>query len=245
MSFSLEAIWDRVRAGDHRAWRELVEHFQPLVYSLAARSGLSSSEAADCFQHTWVALYEHRHRIKESQRLPGWIVTTVRREAFRFRKQQSRLLPDENLPESASVAPDPSQELELTERQYYLEAGLARLDPRCRRLLQALFYETDETTYVGLANELKLSINAIGPLRKRCLARLRELLVADGITDDSGSLSQPFRRRLLLSARNQLAGSLITKRTNDTGHKVPSRTSLSIAQVGKPRPKVKLKDNPT
>ncbi len=180
MSFSLEGTWERVRAGDNKAWRELIHHFQALVYSLATRAGLSATEAADCFQHTWIALYEHRHNIQDSRRLPGWIVTTVRREAFRRKKSGSRQVSFDDISEPESGLSDPSEEMELAEQQHYLQAGLSRLDERCRSLLNSLFYEEEEATYEGLAREHRLSINAIGPLRKRCLARLKTLLEEEG-----------------------------------------------------------------
>ena len=207
MSFSLEGTWERVRAGENKAWRELIHHFQALVYNLATRAGLSSGEAADCFQHTWIALYEHRHNIQDSKRLPGWIVTTVRREAYRRKKIGSRHVAVEDIAEPVSNLPDPSEEMELIERQHYLQAGLARLDERCRSLLHALFYEAEEATYDGLAKEYQLSINAIGPLRKRCLARLKVLLEDEGYElsglEKAGKQSRPKS----LDARNRRAAS--------------------------------------
>lgn len=207
MSFSLEGTWERVRAGENKAWRELIHHFQALVYNLATRAGLSSGEAADCFQHTWIALYEHRHNIQDSKRLPGWIVTTVRREAYRRKKIGSRHVAVEDIAEPESNLPDPSEEMELVEQQHFLHAGLARLDERCRALLQALFYEAEEATYDGLAKKHQLSINAIGPLRKRCLARLKVLLEDEGYElsglEKAGKQSRPKT----LDARNRGAAS--------------------------------------
>lgn len=213
MSFQLEPVWQRVLAGDRRAWRELILHFESLVYSLATRAGLSSADAADCFQHTWVSLYQHRHRIKDSQRLPGWIATTVKRESFRRLRAQGRQTPLEDLPETPDGQPDPSQELEQTERQFYLEAALARLDERCRGLLRALFYEENEHSYSGLAGELGLSINAIGPLRKRCLARLREQLEMDGFSVARERGAGQRRKSARKPARRALSGESAKKGT--------------------------------
>jgi RNA polymerase sigma factor (sigma-70 family) len=203
LSFSLEGTWERVRAGDNKAWRELIHHFQALVYSLATRAGLSSAEAADCFQHTWIALYEHRHNIQDSRRLPGWIVTTVRREAFRRKKTGSRQVSFDDISEPESGLLDPSEEMELVEQQHYLQSGLSRLDERCQSLLRSLFYEEEEATYEGLAKEHRLSINAIGPLRKRCLGRLKTLLEEEGFELQKQNIQGSIPLNKNLSARKK------------------------------------------
>lgn len=213
MSFSLEGTWERVRAGENKAWRELIHHFQALVYSLATRAGLSSTEAADCFQHTWIALYEHRHNIQDSRRLPGWIVTTVRREAFRRKKSGLRKVSIDDISEPESALADPSEEMELAEQQHYLQAGLSRLDERCRSLLNSLFYEEDEATYEGLAREHRLSINAIGPLRKRCLARLKTLLEEEGFELPDQKVSGPKPVDKSQTARKQRQATLSDNET--------------------------------
>lgn len=183
MTPSSDAIWEAVLRGESAAWRTLVVRYQSLVYAIAVRSGLSSLETADCFQHTWVALFEHRRNITDSRRLPGWLATTTRREAQRILSQRRREQSSEVLELQPDRAALPDQELEATERQFAIENGLAQLDPRCRLLLQALFFEPEETSYDQLGRSLKLSINAIGPFRKRCLQRLKKILEQSGFLD--------------------------------------------------------------
>jgi hypothetical protein len=53
-------LWLRILNGDQTAWKTLVRQYQPLVYTIATRSGLSMADAADCFQQTFVSLFENR-----------------------------------------------------------------------------------------------------------------------------------------------------------------------------------------
>jgi DNA-directed RNA polymerase specialized sigma24 family protein len=53
--------------------------------------------------------------------------------------------------------------------------AMAALDNRCDTLLRALFLESDQS-YVATAERLGIAVGSIGPIRARCLARLRTIL---------------------------------------------------------------------
>jgi DNA-directed RNA polymerase specialized sigma24 family protein len=55
----------------------------------------------------------------------------------------------------------------------WLHEGLARLDPACRRLLQALYLDAADPSYQAVAARLGKAVGTIGPARSRCLQRLR------------------------------------------------------------------------
>ncbi len=164
------------QAGDARAWKELVNRYQALVYTIALRVGLSMADAADCFQQSWVALYEHRKRIKDPERVAGWLATTARREAIRVYRRNLRQsdLPDDDRHIDPSALPD--EELELLERQAHLENGMTQLDSRCRRLIELLFLAPEDWSYEQIAEKLEIAPNSLGPIRQRCLERLRKIL---------------------------------------------------------------------
>ena len=64
------------------AWSELVAQFHGLLWATARACGLSEADAADVTQTTWMRLAEHLGRITEPAALPGWLVSTTRREAI-------------------------------------------------------------------------------------------------------------------------------------------------------------------
>ncbi len=185
-------LWNNVRAGDSAAWRQLVERYQALVYTVAVRSGLSMSDAADCFQQTWVALYENRNRIQDPARLSAWLVTTAKREAMRLRKRSLSETSDDAIADETDPNPLPDEELIQLEKQAQLERALAELDPRCRQVVDAFFFAPEAQSYEQLAATLGVAANSLGPVRHRCLERLKQILRKNGVIqvrkNDSASL---------------------------------------------------------
>lgn len=177
MPMSEKDIWKAIQAGDDRAWRELVDRYQSLVYSVALKVGLSMSDAADCFQHTWLALFRHRNKIRDPRKVAGWLAVTARREAVRvFRQSTNQESVSEYDQGDDMLLPD--EELELLERQAHLQNGLARLDERCQHLLRLFFFAPEDFSYDQIASKMGISANSLGPIRQRCLERLRKILTS-------------------------------------------------------------------
>ena len=176
-------LWDGALAGEQAAWRELVTRYSTLVYNVCTYFGLSYMDAADCFQQTWVLLHRYRKSISDPSRLSAWLVTTAKREALKVKRRAGRFdgLDDSAPIEDTNLLPD--KELEAIEARSVIENALQQIDPRCRKLLKLVFYSDEKTSYDELARSLGLSVNAVGPARQRCLARLRKLLEKQGILD--------------------------------------------------------------
>lgn len=60
-------------AGDYRAFRVLVECFQPFVYSIAFRFTKSEAEAEDLTQETFIRLWKNLDRYKPEFKLKTWL----------------------------------------------------------------------------------------------------------------------------------------------------------------------------
>ncbi|GAA4874494.1 sigma-70 family RNA polymerase sigma factor [Kitasatospora terrestris] len=71
----------------------------------------------------------------------------------------------------------PEEELLRAERSESLRRALDLVPGRCRELLEELAASPD-LTYRQLADRLDLPRGSIGPLRSRCLGRLRSLVAA-------------------------------------------------------------------
>lgn len=176
-------LWQDILTGDDTAWNELVRRYQALVYAVVTRAGLSMADAADCFQQTWVLLFRHRHRLHDPSRLSAWLVTTAKREALRLRRRADRETDDPGEIDMISQDPLPDEAMEQLERQAQLEIGLKELDPRCRQVVEALFFAPEEKSYEEIARGFGLSVNSLGPVRRRCLERLKRILADHGFID--------------------------------------------------------------
>jgi len=175
-------IWLRVLAGDNAAWEDLVRRYQPLVYAVAVRAGLSMEDAADCFQQTWVSLYRSRRRIHDPSRLSAWLVTTAKREALRLRRRAEKGDAEAIIHDWASSDPLPDEDLERLEAQAKLEIALGDLDPRCHQVLWAFFFSPEEKSYEDIARDLGMAVNSLGAMRRHCLDKLKGILADYGFT---------------------------------------------------------------
>jgi RNA polymerase sigma factor (sigma-70 family) len=175
-------LWDEVLQGSEHAWELLVRRYEALVYTVATRCGLSLADAADCFQQTWLQLYTHRKSIREAHRICAWLTTTAKREALRTRRRDSREADPAELLSLADPRPLADADLAALEQRAHLEAALDRLDTRCGRLLRILFFDPEAPSYDEIAAATGIAKNSMGPVRSRCLAKLKALLEAEGWT---------------------------------------------------------------
>jgi RNA polymerase sigma factor (sigma-70 family) len=173
---SIPDLWAAVVAGDAAAWEQLVRRYNNLVIAVARAHGLAASDLEDCAQQTWMALYSGRDRIKDPARVSGWLVRVAKRKAQRIQlKNHSRLSAESNF-DSDHRAPSPEELYGETLESARIQTALELLDPRCRRLLARLFLSDEEWSYQEIAEQMGLSPNSLGPIRSRCLMRLRKIL---------------------------------------------------------------------
>jgi RNA polymerase sigma factor (sigma-70 family) len=178
--------------GDGSAWRQLVENFSGLVWSIARGQGLSQADAADALQTTWLRLAEHLNRIENPERVGSWLATTARRESQRLGRLSRRVVVTDNellLEADQSAAADsPEQavldaELAMSEaqRDRLLWSALAGLPERCQELLRVLI-ASPPPSYADIAAAMDMPVGSIGPTRARCLGQLRARLAKEGIS---------------------------------------------------------------
>lgn len=173
-------LWRAVRADNASAWEVLVRRYEPLVYTIATRTGLSQAEAGDCFQQTWMQLFLNRRKITSPERISAWLTTTAKRESLRMRRRSSRTVDLDLALPIADPRPLPDEELDRMEKRARLDAALGRLDERCRGLLTALFLAPEAKSYDQIAAELGVPKNSMGPVRSRCLEKLARLVKDEG-----------------------------------------------------------------
>lgn len=166
-------LLEQIRAGHDEAWDRLISRYQRLVYSVAVRSGLAPEDAVDVTQSTFLVLLESSESLRSDERLAGWLITVARRQSWRLRQQRRH--------EVLAAQVDADEEVDDLDWDQLasLHGALHQLGSPCRELISALYFEADEPTYAQIARRFGRSIGGIGPLRGRCLARLRTLMKDD------------------------------------------------------------------
>ena len=167
------------REGSEDALGQMVTELSPLLWQVARAAGLSSGDAEDVLQTTWMRLVAHLGDIHDSAALTSWLVTTTKREAWRVSAEGRRQLPADQ--ESFAELPDQgpgSEEQVITEDQRrVLWAAIGQLSRRCQELLRIIAF-APRPDYTAVAAALGMPVGSIGPTRGRCLAKLRVLLVS-------------------------------------------------------------------
>lgn len=162
--------------GDQAAWDEIVDRYTPLLVKVVSRYHLTSGELEDVAQTVWLRLIEHLGELREPRALPGWIITTAKRQALRAATQLSRMQPrdpQDTAWSSQFVAQDESDaELVRSEVHVALLEGLATLSSRQRELL-VLLSQDPPVPYAEISRRTGVPVGAIGPTRGRALERLR------------------------------------------------------------------------
>ena len=166
----------RIREGHTEAWDVLVDRHQQLVYSVALRSGLEPQDAVDVAQSSFLALLESQDSLQDGERLVGWLVTVTRRQAWKVRERRHREPPAAEPQDLATDEQVDSGGLLDWEQLSVLHAAVDQLGSPCRELIRALYLDARQPTYTQVARELGRAVGGIGPLRGRCLERLRRML---------------------------------------------------------------------
>jgi RNA polymerase sigma factor (sigma-70 family) len=175
--------------GDAAAWKSLVEGLSPLVWSVVRAHRLSDADGHEVYQTVWFRFAQNLGRIREPDKAGSWLASTARHECLKVIKSQTRLMPtdDPMLLDRASEDRTPEQSVldseeadAQAERIRRLWEEFDRLGDRCRQLLRVLM-ASPPPSYQEVSAALGIAVGSIGPLRQRCLRRLRARLDARGM----------------------------------------------------------------
>ena len=161
---------ERCIAGNQAAWKDLIDRYQRLVYSVAHIYCSQPEDASDIFQQVWMELYQHLSDLRNVEALPAWLMTVTRRRAYALisAKRGTEPLDEET--------PDLSHRLARIEDEHALERALEQLPDRCRQLIHLLYFNVEEPSYADISEQMSMPVASIGPTRARCLEKLRKLL---------------------------------------------------------------------
>jgi RNA polymerase sigma factor (sigma-70 family) len=165
-------------AGSQEAWSLLIEKYKALIYSIPVKYGLPPHEAADVFQATCLELLARLSELREPRALPKWLIQVAHHQCCSWKRQTQRLIsrdshPDLPEPETPALAETLVQQ---TYQEEMLREAMAALAPKCRRLIELLFFETPSRPYTEVARELGFAVGTIGSARQKCITQLRRKL---------------------------------------------------------------------
>ena len=158
---------------DGDAWRTIVERYTPRITRIARAHRLNEADAADVAQTVWLQLLRHIDRIREPERIGGWVSSTARNECLRLCRRRGRVAPVDatEVLDTMTAAPDPAP-VEHEDRDVKVRAALDTLPPRQRAILDLLTLDPP-LSYGDISVTLDIPVGSIGPTRQRSLRALR------------------------------------------------------------------------
>lgn len=179
---------DAARAGDARAFDELVRRHRPRVFALALHLTRSAADADDVTQDTFARAFRRLHRFEGRCRFTTWLHRIALNRAFsrialaRRRRAVSLEEPRVTFDPPPSPRDDPHQAYELREHQAALLDALARLSPPLRATL--LLVAVDGVGQREAAVRLGCRTGTIGWRLHQARAQLRRILQAPRTSAD-------------------------------------------------------------
>jgi RNA polymerase sigma factor (sigma-70 family) len=173
--------------GNEDAWSALLGKYKRLIYSIPIKYGFSVDQATDIFQEVCVELLAHLSELRKPRALPKWLMQVTVHKCAHLRQEAARIPLDTHgerdggpLQKVADSSRLSEEVLLEVEREQALRTAVASLAPRCRRLVEMLFFETPPRPYEEIAQRFALARGSIGFIRGRCLERLRAKLHRSG-----------------------------------------------------------------
>jgi RNA polymerase sigma-70 factor (ECF subfamily) len=142
MSWTLiEGLVERARAGDRKAYGDLVERFQPTVYAVALTRLRNAGEAQELAQEVFMHSMTRLAQLRDPRCFAGWLrQITVRMAINRLsRRGPLRQAEPEALDRAADVGVSPLEQMVRSEQRLRLLKGLDRLKALDRATLEAFY----------------------------------------------------------------------------------------------------------
>jgi RNA polymerase sigma-70 factor (ECF subfamily) len=176
------ALMGRIGAGDHAAFRTLVERHQDAVVGTVAKMLGNSADAEDIAQQVFLRIWRHAKNYRPDAKFTTYLFTIARNLVFNESRRRSRRkeVSTEEREETSHLeveaSPDrqPDAELLQAELQRAVDAAIAAL-PEAQRMAVVL-RRYEQMPYEEIAEVLKLSLPAVKSLLFRARAALRESL---------------------------------------------------------------------
>ena len=175
-------LMERIGAGDHEAFRQLVERHQNAVIGTVAKMLGNPSEAEDIAQQVFLRIWRHAKRYRPDAKFTTYLYKITRNLVFNETRRKSRKKEvssderEENSNQLIQANPDrqPDAELLQAELQRAVDEAIASLPETQRMAVVLRRYE--QLSYEEIATVLGLSVSAIKSLLFRARTSLRESL---------------------------------------------------------------------
>ena len=176
------ALMAKVAAGDHRAFRELVERHQNAVVGTVSKMLGNSTDSEDIAQLVFIRIWKHAKRYKADYKFTTYLYTITRNLVYNESRRRSRkktISTDEredehHLQHPADPRNQPDNSLLTGELQQAVDDAIASLPENQRMAVVLRRYEN--LAYEEIAKVLETTVPSVKSLLFRARTTLRESL---------------------------------------------------------------------
>jgi RNA polymerase sigma-70 factor (ECF subfamily) len=168
---------DRLQAGDVKAFEELYDRHNPMLWSMVLRIVGRAPEAEEVLQDAWLQVWRSAGTYQPSRgTVVGWLLTLARSRAIdRLRSLMSRQRAEasERIEPPTATSEPPIQVAQLQVQQAMAEA-LAALPQQHRQVLQLAYFTG--LSQSEIAARLGAPLGTVKSWTRQALSRLRDLV---------------------------------------------------------------------
>ncbi|MGH7571452.1 MAG: RNA polymerase sigma factor [Gemmatimonadota bacterium] len=147
---------ERTRAGDARAFEELVNRHYDTAYGVALSRVIEPADAEDVCQEAFIRALERIDDLRDPAAFRAWLLEIVRNRALNLRRHRAvrKAVPLETV-DPASDRPEASVEVERAELRARLLGAMEGLTPLQREVL--LLFDLEGWSHREIAGKLDIS----------------------------------------------------------------------------------------
>ncbi len=146
--------------GSGKAFKKLVDKYQPLVYSVVRGIMGNRDEVEDVTQEVFIKVYRKLATFRGEARLSTWIYRIARNEAINAAKRaRSDIGPLDEAERLASSDPGPDRHLESHVTASLVEELLSSLDEQYRVVLELRYM--GEKSYAEIAEIMEIPVGTV------------------------------------------------------------------------------------
>lgn len=170
-------------SGSDRAFRTLVERYQPLVYSVVRGVLGDSDTAEDVVQEAFIKVFKGLHGYRGDAKLSTWIYRIARNEAVNAgRRTPPPTTPVEDVVLEAPSGTGPDEAYRKKTIQQNLEQSLAQLEDNYRVVLELRYM--GEMSYAEIGDVMELPIGTVKTYIHRAKVELKRVMSREQFVEE-------------------------------------------------------------
>lgn len=165
---------ERFRAGERRAFDELVRRHQRSIWRVARRYLRNDADASDVAQQTFVRAYRALDGFRGAASVKSWLYRIAINLALNHLRDHKREIPDEIGDDRLTRSATGPQQIIADEEHARLRAAIAELPPKQRMVLELRVFE--DLSFREVAEMADCTENAAKVNFHYAVKRLKEIL---------------------------------------------------------------------